>query len=208
MTHADRLPPPHPSFAAHFTNPIYDADAAENDDILPFGTDEGFDTVWDWADRIAELQADPRLDVVLGVDARHIAAEAREDDEAADALIAAGFTLLRYTGAIGPADRRILAQVVRRQAERHSDDVYDIMERDLDQLPGPSPTKPTKKRVKPWLVFGSQNDKRLERWLRRIAKAVITDPTWADWWSTSTAEQVVLLPAPVGPPGGMLQIKT
>jgi len=42
---AEALPPSHPLFASHFTKRLYDAEDFRNDDVAPFGTDEGWDAV-------------------------------------------------------------------------------------------------------------------------------------------------------------------
>ncbi|MGC3953961.1 MAG: hypothetical protein QM804_06870 [Propionicimonas sp.] len=56
------LPPAHPAFAAHFTDPLYDDAGA---DFGPFGSDEGFELVWEWAER-PKRAAGASVAVLLG----------------------------------------------------------------------------------------------------------------------------------------------
>jgi len=49
--------------------------------------------------------------------------EAEENDESAAWIIAAGFTLLRYTGHIDSANRRLLVKVLQQQADQQADHV-------------------------------------------------------------------------------------
>ena len=65
----ERLPPAHPRFAAHFTHRVYDPDDYENDELPPFGSDEGSDEIHDWAERLDELRQNPTLRYMLGDDA-------------------------------------------------------------------------------------------------------------------------------------------
>ena len=62
MTEADELPTPHPAFAAHFTDALYEDDA---DDLAPFGSDEGWDLVTEWGERRDELSAHATVQEVL-----------------------------------------------------------------------------------------------------------------------------------------------
>ena len=105
----DDLPPAHPLFAAHFTEPLYDDPA---DEFGPFGSDEGFELVRAWAaDRVARegdatvaelLAADGGPDLsrwVRGVDLAACADPASLVDEAV-LVQSAGFSLLRLAGRI------------------------------------------------------------------------------------------------------------
>lgn len=51
---SEDLPEAAPAFAAHFTDPVYDDPAGE---FAPFGSDEGFDMLYDWAERRDELDS-------------------------------------------------------------------------------------------------------------------------------------------------------
>ncbi|WP_091076885.1 hypothetical protein [Microlunatus sagamiharensis] len=196
---------PHPAFRAHFTDAIYDSDLAANDDTLPFGTDEGSDTLSEWSDGAAVLQADPRLDVVLGFKATALAREAADDDDSADQLIVAGFVLLRAAGTITSADQRLLLKVLRRQAEQSSDEGYQTMLDDLSTFPpqgASTPPRQAPSKPRPWIVIaGGWNDPPHARWLRRIARSVLQDHDWTTWWTAAPIERLVLMPRPVGHPG-------
>ena len=52
MMDNEDLPEAAPAFAAHFSNPVYDDPAGE---FAPFGSDEGFDMLYEWAERRDEL---------------------------------------------------------------------------------------------------------------------------------------------------------
>lgn len=196
---------PHPAFRAHFTDAIYDSDLAENDDALPFGTDEGSDTLSEWSERAAVLQADLRLDVVLGSKATAPAREAADDDESADRLIVAGFVLLRAAGTITSADQRLLLKVLRRQAEQSSDEGYQTMFDDLATFTpqgGSTPPRQAPSKPRPWLVIaGGWDDPPHARWLRRIARSVLQDQEWTTWWGAAPIERLVLMPRPESHPG-------
>lgn len=78
--------------------------------VPPFGTDDGFDEVHDWAERIDDLRRHPTLRHMLGTHAgKQIGAqEAGDLDDDDDIVIALGFTLLRFTGQIDTEGRRWL----------------------------------------------------------------------------------------------------
>jgi uncharacterized protein YfeS len=128
-----RLLPAHPGFASHFRHRIYDADDYRNDDTMPFGTDEGADTVADWNDRADELRADTTLRDMLGTSADGFAEGRTRDDD--DEVIAVGFCLLRFTGRIDAEGRRWMTSALRRQVDRQAGKEYRRMLRDLDNLP-------------------------------------------------------------------------
>jgi uncharacterized protein YfeS len=211
----DQPPPEHPAFAAHFTDSIYRASAVGNDDLLPFGTDEGFDTLWDWAERVGELKADPRLRALLGDGADELIAELRDgepnvDDDAM--IIATGFALLRFTGQIDAEGREWLIEVLQRHVDEHAGDEYDTMLADLATFipPGGKVKRRGAKvpRPAPWLVIsGGWNDPPHAKWLRQIAAAVIADPAWSEWWSRTSLRQLTLVPRPVGPPDGFIRLQ-
>ena len=46
------MPKAHPAFVAHFTDPVYSDEGGE---FAPFGTDEGWDLLYTWAERRDEL---------------------------------------------------------------------------------------------------------------------------------------------------------
>jgi uncharacterized protein YfeS len=109
------LPEAAPAFAAHFTDPVYNDPAGE---FAPFGTDEGFDLVLEWADRRDEL--DPTTTVADLIEESGLSDVVSELDnperpgipvpgrqvDAATITIGAGFTLLRLTAHIDDEGRR------------------------------------------------------------------------------------------------------
>ncbi|GLI27263.1 hypothetical protein ARHIZOSPH14_15050 [Agromyces rhizosphaerae] len=115
MTEYEGLPPAAPAFAAHFTDPIYDDPAGE---FAPFGTDEGWDLLAEWAERRGELDTGTTLadlaeqsgfaDIVaeLDAEARPGIPEPGGPIDAATIVVGAGFTVLRLTGNIDEAGRR------------------------------------------------------------------------------------------------------
>lgn len=109
------LPKAAPAFAAHFTDPVYDDLAGE---FAPFGTDEGFDLLHEWAGRRDELGPDTSVadlleesgfaDVVSELDSPEgpgIPGPGGQVD-AATITTGAGFTLLRLSGRIDDEGRR------------------------------------------------------------------------------------------------------
>ena len=113
------LPKPHPSFADHFTDPIYDD---PSDDLAPFGSDEAADEVYEWVDRgigrsatLSELLA-----VSFDADAGTVLEEWDGEDDADDAvLIALGFLLLRVNGHLEAEGRVAVDAALERRQERY-----------------------------------------------------------------------------------------
>lgn len=116
MTGDDSLPEAAPAFAAHFTHPVYEDQASE---IAPFGTDEGWDMLHEWAERRDELTAATTVRDLL-VDSGFEGIEEELDvpeqssipqpggqTDAAVVTIGAGFTLLRLTGRIDREGRAL-----------------------------------------------------------------------------------------------------
>lgn len=121
------LPPAHPRFAAHFTDPWYD-DVA--DEYAPFGSDEGWDLVMEWGERRDELGPsstvadvleggwfpdavqvfrqlpDDSEEILEGRDGPIIIANPMGKIDAATFLVSGAFTLLRLTGQIDPGGMR------------------------------------------------------------------------------------------------------
>lgn len=108
------LPEAAPAFSAYFTDPIYDDPAGE---FAPFGSDEGFDLLYEWAERRDEIDKDATVvdlieesgfaDVVNEIDTPEgpgIPVPGGQVD-AATITIGAAFTLLRLTGRIDEAGR-------------------------------------------------------------------------------------------------------
>ncbi|MGI5187686.1 hypothetical protein ACQEVI_06025 [Promicromonospora sp. CA-289599] len=105
--------PKHPDFAAHFRDPLYDDEA---DDLAPFGNDEGWDLLAEWAKRSDELDSGSTLAQIAAEwfeDAPLVPADLNEDNvDLNDIVIGAGFTLLRLTGQIGEADRALVLRAL------------------------------------------------------------------------------------------------
>lgn len=107
--HDDSFPAPHPAFAAHFTDPIYEDPAS---DLAPFGSDEGFDLLYTWAERPDEAEWLTLRELLeeSGFDSFDDVPAGPEDDEALRShrwetalnTVSAAFTLLRLTGSIDP----------------------------------------------------------------------------------------------------------
>ncbi len=110
---ASFLPPAHPDFTAHFTDPLYDS---EGDEFGPFGSDEGWDMIVEWGRRRSELEQSPSLRTILGDgDPSHGAGIVRDlregpegDVDTPVVIVSAGFVLLRLTGSIDPEGREVV----------------------------------------------------------------------------------------------------
>lgn len=124
MTHdADlsELAPVHPAFARHFTDPIYLEEAEE---FAPFGSDEGWDLLYEWTERRDELADDATVQDILQDSGFEGAAEeiGQPDDPAiplpdgavdsATIVVGAGFTLLRLTGRIDADGKAMTLQAL------------------------------------------------------------------------------------------------
>lgn len=115
MTGESSLPDARASFTAHFSDPIYE-DVA--DEFAPFGSDEGWDLLHEWAERRDELRAGTTLaELIEESGFGDLAAEivVQEDSgipapggqiDAATIVVGAGFTLLRLSGRIDDAGRQ------------------------------------------------------------------------------------------------------
>jgi uncharacterized protein YfeS len=102
------LATPHPAFAQHFSDPLYDS---SGDEFAPFGSDEGSDLLATWAERRAELDETSTLARVLGCEPDAVATYAGPMDgidglETAMFITSAAFVQLRLTGHINEPDRQ------------------------------------------------------------------------------------------------------
>lgn len=114
MDDAD-LPEAAPAFLAHFTDPVYDDPAGE---FAPFGSDEGFDLLYEWVERRDELGAGTTVDDLIEDSGfADVVAELDTPEgpgipvpggqvDAATITVGAAFTLLRLGGHIDDAGRR------------------------------------------------------------------------------------------------------
>jgi uncharacterized protein YfeS len=112
----DEVPASDPAFAEHFSAPLYNDLAG---DFAPFGTDEGYDMLHEWAERRDELGPESTVadlidesgfkDIVTSLDVTEepgIPSPGGQVD-AATIVVGAGFTLLRLTAQIDEAGRRL-----------------------------------------------------------------------------------------------------
>lgn len=198
-----KLPLPDPAFLAHFTNPIYILDLPENDEVPPFGTDEGSDLVHQWALNREELRARPFLNTVHEMDPESLLREAKEDEEVANFLISAAFTLLCWAGTIEEDDKSLVHAVLQQQRSRVGHP-YDLMLRDLGSFQG----NKTQSSPPPWLVLdGIASDPLHTKWLQDLAAAIVAESQWSEWWSLSPIPRLTLGPRPMGPRKGFVQIR-
>lgn len=132
------LPDPHPAFAAHFTDPLYDDVGAE---LAPFGSDEGWELVMDGADRREEIAADPTLATLLRTDdVRTVAGDMVGVDglETAMFVTSGAFALLRLVGRISEADRALALEAIDFQLAQLPDEPALVRQRaDLDSWRNP-----------------------------------------------------------------------
>ena len=115
MAADEELPKAAPAFASHFSDPVYDDPAGE---FAPFGTDEGYDMLSEWAERREELSSDTTVsDLIEESGFADVVSEPDSPEEpgipvpggqvdAATITIGAGFTLLRLTGHIDEEGRQ------------------------------------------------------------------------------------------------------
>jgi uncharacterized protein YfeS len=114
---------PHPAFAQHFSDQLYDD---PSNDFAPFGTDEGADLLADWTDRRHELGRESTLrellsDELADVD-QFINVDVPGSEPDLDGIvIGAGFTLLRLTGQIDSEGRAWLMKSLQRSQSFYGD---------------------------------------------------------------------------------------
>ena len=142
----DDLPKAAPAFAAHFTDPLYNDAEGE---FTPFGTDEGFDLLYEWAERRDEIGPNTSVadlieesgfsDVVSQLDSPEgpgIPVPGGQVD-AATITIGAGFTLLRLTGRIDDEGRRHTLKAIDVLIRRYDSPPELLRQRaDLQSWPG------------------------------------------------------------------------
>jgi uncharacterized protein YfeS len=107
---AEYLPPSHPTFAAHFSDPIYDDTA---DDSTPFGSDEAADEVFEWMARGVgpDLTLQAMLIESFGDDT-DISNLDFDDEPLGIIVIALGFLLLRVNGKLEPEGREAVLKAL------------------------------------------------------------------------------------------------
>lgn len=131
------LPEPHPAFAAHFDDDIYDN---IDDAYAPFGSAEGEELLRDWAERRDELDEGALLTDLVPSFGDDLGTRIGADDEEAEVetlVMAAGFTLLRLFGEIDEQDRQYMLRAL-----AHLEIVYgeqsefETMREDLESFDG------------------------------------------------------------------------
>ena len=112
---SDSLPKADPAFARHFTDPVYEDGSG---DFAPFGTDEGWDMLYEWAEHRSQLSKSTTVaDLIEGSDLTDVVQSLNIPErpgipvpagqvDAATITIGAGFTLLRLTGHIDDQGRK------------------------------------------------------------------------------------------------------
>jgi hypothetical protein len=112
---------PAAAFKAHFTDAIYED---QSGDFTPFGSDEGWDMLQEWAGRRNELTAQSTVAQVLegsgfgGIEQDLTVPDAQAvpqpggQVEAAVVIIGAGFTLLRLAGHIDQAGKTLTLKAI------------------------------------------------------------------------------------------------
>jgi hypothetical protein len=122
------LPAATAAFKAHFTDAIYED---QSRDFTPFGSDQGWDMLQEWAGRRNELTTQSTVAQVLegsgfgGIDHDLTAADAQAvpqpggQVEAAAVIIGAGFTLLRLTGHIDQAGKALTLKAIDALIDRY-----------------------------------------------------------------------------------------
>ena len=138
------FPTPDPLFARHFRDPLYHD---EGEELAPFDSDEGSDTLWTWRQRRAELT---RCTTVRWMFEQNDVAGAL-DDPASNGpdvdgfVIGAGFALLLFTGHIDPEGKRLVLDALHRTYSyyaRHEPREPAVMIRDLERFPATTCTQP------------------------------------------------------------------
>jgi len=124
--HGVSRPTPHPAFATHFTDPIYDDPGLET---APFGSDEGSDILWEWEQRRDELGRDSTIADVMEIDAAQLDALVEQMagidylDQAA-IVRGAAFTLLRLIGHLSLEDRETVLHCIDFEIETTADPAW------------------------------------------------------------------------------------
>lgn len=137
---ADSLPPPDPAFARHFTDPLYSDLGTEE---APFGSDEGFDMLYEWVGRRGELgPGSTVLQLLRGTgfesmvatldvpEGTHRIPRPGQQVDAATIVVSAGFTLLRLTGHIDDDGKRLVLKGLDVLVERSGSDPVLVLQRD------------------------------------------------------------------------------
>ena len=129
------LPEAHPTFAAHFTDELYEDPA---DDFAPFGSDEAADEIFGWMTHVEDVTATSTVRQLVAIsydeeDEASLEADWASDDDTLDMItIALGFFLIRVTGQIDDIGRQDVLAALARQQDRYGEQPqFTIMTRDL-----------------------------------------------------------------------------
>ena len=136
------MQPAHPSFAAHFTDPMYNDPA---DEWAPFGSDEAADVLAGWEERRDALTSSTRLRDMYDSEkdwhelVSEIGTSPLDTDDEATWVVARAFTLLRLTGQIDDEGKAVaLRGLDRLLQETDNAREYVQQKRDLESWRNPT----------------------------------------------------------------------
>jgi hypothetical protein len=141
---AGDFPKPHQDFARHFTDPLY---YDEGEELAPFGSDEGSDTLWIWTPRRSELTKCTTLRWMIEQDDEAGALDdpANNGPDVDSFIIGAGFALLLFTGHIDTEGKELVLDALHRTYSFYADmepREPAVMLRELQTFPATDCTKP------------------------------------------------------------------
>lgn len=179
-------------FYTAFNDSIYTDDAS---DFGPFGNDTGADIFASWASRHPHKEANYTVRDVLREtwDAHFVIDKSADTDEA---IIGAGFTLLRLTGRIDEEGRGLVLDALRRAARRTGDPegAYRKMLADLSHVQGDVPSAGAASDAT-WLrIFTGGGDARLDQWCREVEQQLGHIEELRSWWASVDAETLDFCP--------------
>ena len=112
------------------------------EEFAPFGSDEGFDTLYTWQEDSQDLTACTTVRSMLGpdgVDRPGPTTPPATDDPVQDGLVVGvGFTLIFFTGHIDTEGKQLVLDAVRREAAYYDNErisQFPVLLRDLESFP-------------------------------------------------------------------------
>lgn len=140
----DDFPKPNQEFAVHFADPLY---YDEGEELAPFGSDEGSDTLWIWTARRSELTTCTTLRWMIEQDdvAGALDDPSNNGPDVDGFIIGAGFTLLLFTGHIDTEGKELVLDALHRTYSYYADmepREPAVMLRDLQRFSATDCTKP------------------------------------------------------------------
>ncbi|WP_375425928.1 hypothetical protein [uncultured Friedmanniella sp.] len=131
------FPKPSAPFAAHFTDPLYHD---EGEELAPFGSDEGSDTLYGWVDRRHELNRCTTLRWMIEQDDPAGALDDPADNgpDVDGFVVGAGFALILLTGHIDTEGKQLTLDALHRTYSFYADSrprEPAVMIRDLESFP-------------------------------------------------------------------------